>query len=405
MARVRYVSKMGVGDMLALHLDDGTLETVHALTNGRWRNFAANSGTPTPGPGGAGVMFTAQMVAAAVQSAGGSTGNMVDTADNIAASFNAANTLCGNPVTTKNRAATLLGECAMESAWFQTTKEYGGGAGQSYYPYCGRGFIQCTWAYNYRDFANFCIAKGTMPEVTSSEYFVNNMSALEDLKYAALTGFWYFSKKFSGKTLWEWADSTTSPWSAISGAINTGSVNGTASGQSIRAAAINAVLAVTPDPAAGGSSGGTSALQTKLADWMLAHEGRYYYTQGSGRLDPDGSGGTDCSGLMRHAYQQVVGVIIGTYTGNECNYGTVLASGNGAIPAATIATLKPGDLVFATWSGHNPTWDHVGMFIGKGTYGANGWMDHGGNPNYGPVQRNLATYSSNFSEWQINRCV
>ena len=71
MARVRYVSRVGVGDMLALHLDDGTLETVHALTNGRWRNFAANSGTPTPGPGGAGVMFTAQMVAAAVQSAGG----------------------------------------------------------------------------------------------------------------------------------------------------------------------------------------------------------------------------------------------------------------------------------------------------------------------------------------------
>ena len=107
----------------------------------------------------------------------------------------------------------------------------------------------------------------------------------------------------------------------------------------------------------------------------------------------------------RHHEGRSVGVIIGTYTGNECNYGTVLATGNGAIPAATIATLKPGDLVFATWSGHNPTWDHVGMFIGKGTYGANGWMDHGGNPNYGPVQRNLATYSSNFSEWQINRCV
>lgn len=407
MANVRYASRQGWGDILNLHMDDGSVQMVHAMPNGSWRSFTTSQDGSLPpdpggGGGGGGGGFTAEMVEAAVKSVGGSLSRMIASSTDIAKSFNDANATAGNPANTKKKCAVVLGECAQESGWFNTTKEYGGGEGAAYYPYCGRGFIQCTWEYNYRDFGRWCVAH-KIPGVPDSEYFVNNITALENLQFAALTGFWYFAKTFSGKTLWTWADTVADPWAEVSSAINRGNVNGHAYGEAERAKAIRAALAVAPDP----STGGGTDLQNKLADWMIARQGKYYYTQGGGRLDPDGSGGTDCSGLVRHAYLQVAGKNIGTYTGDECLQGTEVLSGSGSMSGAQVAQFKPGDLVFVNWvGGGNPsTWDHVGMYIGKGTYGVNGFSDHGGNPNYGPVQRNIVAYSPNFLRWQVRRYV
>ena len=65
-------------------------------------------------------------------------------------------------------------------------------------------------------------------------------------------------------------------------------------------------------PAPGGSSKGAQALA-----WVLARLGKFAYLQGSGRLDPDHSGVTDCSGLCYAAYKYTTNTFVGTWTGDQ----------------------------------------------------------------------------------------
>lgn len=396
MPDVRMVEKRG--DKLILWMTDGTFKFANPYPNGMWVPPSGKTPTPPPGGGGAGVMITPQMIEAAVRSAGGSPANMVDTSQAIADSFNnAVNLVDPKLLSSKNRAACLVGECAHETAWFQTTTEFGGGAGQPYYPYCGRGYIQVTWDYNYRSFGQWCAQKGL---ITDGNQFVNNPASLADLKWAALTAVWYFSKTFSGSTLFEWCDKVGSPWTEISNAINSGNVYGTAYDYSSRANAINAALAVAPEPSAGG--GGT-ALGGKVVDWIIAHEGMYYYSQASGRMSPDTSGYTDCSALMWYCFKQVAGINVGTWTGDQQNYGTVVKEGTGS---CTTASMLPGDLVFFNWNAPTSTFDHVEMYLGKGKFGTDTICGHGGDPYYGPVEKSLAGQTGAArGGWRVRRYV
>ena len=93
-------------------------------------------------------------------------------------------------INTRQGAACLVAQCMVESAYFRTTREYGG-ASARYAPYYGRGFIQVTWADNYRAFGRWCHARGLVP---SGDWFMApNQDRLADPKWAWLGAVWYFT--------------------------------------------------------------------------------------------------------------------------------------------------------------------------------------------------------------------
>lgn len=152
----------------------------------------------------------------------------------------------------------------------------------------------------------------------------------------------------------------------------------------------------------GGNTGGGSATgseaQQQLAQWMIDHEGAYDYSQGAGRLSPDTSGYTDCSGCVWYCYQQVCGIEIGTWTGAQLGYGTLIAEGSGDAP---ISDMLPGDLCLVAWSGYGTSAvGHVEMYIGD-----NRLSGHGG-PGKGPyVKDDALSYLNRTSYWNIRRYV
>lgn len=136
--------------------------------------------------------------------------------------------------------------------------------------------------------------------------------------------------------------------------------------------------------------------QAKLVAFMTSRIDRYAYSQGASRLNPEANMYTDCSGLVYFAYKEVIGINIGTYTGNQYNQGDLVTQGNG--PGANIdqSLLQPGDLIFWNWSGGRNV-DHVEMFIGNDQI-----CGHGG-PDPGPDIQTLSEYGSRSLNWVVRR--
>lgn len=151
-----------------------------------------------------------------------------------------------------------------------------------------------------------------------------------------------------------------------------------------------------PDPPTGTGS--------ELVQWMLDHEGEFYYTRGPAREEPHNTGGADCSSVTRQAFLDVSGVNIGSYTVAQWqnDRGTRIQSGSsGEYPDPSL--LQPGDLMFSLtgWSGRGSV-DHVDMIIdGQNLIG------HTGNPTYGPVQRDIQAFLDwpNTTDWYVHRFV
>lgn len=131
-------------------------------------------------------MTTAAQIRAALVSVGG-LGGQGWTLDTIAAGADDAMRQAG--ITTREGAACLVAQCMVESAYFRTTREYGGPRTR-YAPYYGRGFIQVTWRSNYAAFGAWCKARGLVPD---ADYFVNVPDRLADPKWAWLGAVWYFT--------------------------------------------------------------------------------------------------------------------------------------------------------------------------------------------------------------------
>lgn len=128
-----------------------------------------------------------------------------------------------------------------------------------------------------------------------------------------------------------------------------------------------------------------TAVQDALVQWMLDRQGRYAYSQGPTRLDPEAQMMTDCSALCRYAYLQVAGIEVGTWTGNQQDRGRIVVGLDVQTAAEAEQRLQRGDLVFFDWDGINVGYfDHVEMYIGNGQT-----IGHGG-PGNGPVVKSLA---------------
>lgn len=260
-----------VDNGLMFHYQDGSSEHVPHAANGRYlpprkaRAAVTPEGVGAPGfdlaDSGGGYSITADMIEAAVAAVGGTLPARGGTAAEIAGQFNQAieSTVPGI-LSHRNRVANLIGQCAQETGGFNYLAEIGGSSAR-YAPYYGRGYIQLTWADNYRAFGAWLKTFGA---VTDDATFYRNPDQVATTTWAAFTAIYYFTKSvWGGKTLWQWCDEASDPWSTISRAINRGSPTSSypAYHESVRTAAVNAVLRVTPaeppvDPTGPGATSG-----------------------------------------------------------------------------------------------------------------------------------------------------
>lgn len=144
---------------------------------------------------------------------------------------------------------------------------------------------------------------------------------------------------------------------------------------------------VPPSPPATGGSG----LRQELVDRMVGLENKLAYSQAWDKRTNINGGYCDCSGLCWFIYNEK-GISIGTWTGEQAGFGSKIVSGSGSIDESK---LKLGDLILFNWSYHNPSFDHVEMYIGNGEC-----MGHGGRTLYGPIRKNLADYTAAAYDWE-----
>lgn len=120
------------------------------------------------------------------------------------------------------------------------------------------------------------------------------------------------------------------------------------------------------------------------------------------RLDPEQSSATDCSGLVRWAYQKAAGIIVGSWTGDESSAGWEIARGHypSEIPWDQ---MQPGDLILMTAS-YWEQWDfakylcHIEIYCGEGRMI--------GHPSgYGPKEKDAKAWMEAYGciTWMVRR--
>lgn len=108
----------------------------------------------------------------------------------------------------------------------------------------------------------------------------------------------------------------------------------------------------------------------ELIKFARSKVGQFVYTNDWwSRMNPDLSGGTDCSGFVRYCYLQF-GIDVGTWTGDESLAGVEIARGHypDEIPWDK---LKPGDLILMTANYYNnyrfnEYLCHIELYCGNG---------------------------------------
>ena len=147
-----------------------------------------------------------------------------------------------------------------------------------------------------------------------------------------------------------------------------------------------------------GSETGSEA-SSKVVDWVKDKIGKYKYSQGAGRLNPESTGYTDCSGLWWRAYMDVTGVDVGTWTGQMAGKGSMIADSSQMSIQQAIPKVKSGDLLLL---GSRPNFDHVEGFVSDGNAQT---LSHGG-PGKGPNYRDAIQQVKYFrNSWQIRRYI
>lgn len=158
-------------------------------------------------------------------------------------------------------------------------------------------------------------------------------------------------------------------------------------------------------PITGGQTGGGTPAPTpsgsadKVYALYLSWQGRFAYSQAGGRLDPLHTGYGDCSSTIWRAYQDALGIDVGTWTGAMAGKGRRIASSADGIDAA-LRKAQKGDLILFNWSYDNPSYDHVEMYSGDGAH----CLGHGG-PGNGPILKDVKVQMTGAYNWEIRRYI
>lgn len=130
--------------------------------------------------------------------------------------------------------------------------------------------------------------------------------------------------------------------------------------------------------------------------------GQWYYTNDQwARMNPEESGGTDCSGFVRWCYLQF-GYDVGTWTGDESYAGYEVVRGHypSEIPWDS---LQPGDLILMTatyWNDYSFSHYlcHIELYCGGGTM-----IGHPGG--YGPQEKWAQAWMQAYGciTWMVRR--
>ena len=147
---------------------------------------------------------------------------------------------------------------------------------------------------------------------------------------------------------------------------------------------------ITPPP------GTPSEKLVEVVKWMTDRIGRFRYSQGAGRLDPDKSGVGDCSSTVRRAYLDKAGVTLNGNTRSQQKDGRVVWDNekgphNIQVPESV---LQLGDLIYYK-RGPGRQVSHVEMYKGNGEI-----IGHGGGPNgtrNGPTIASLSSTKSCYT--------
>lgn len=94
-------------------------------------------------------------------------------------------------------------------------------------------------------------------------------------------------------------------------------------------------------------------------------EGLYRYdNDNEGRLVPETSGYTDCSGSICVAYERACGLFPGVIEDYQACMGQLVASYERG-EAVDESLLRPAD-IFCFWNGANGSWGHSALYMGDG---------------------------------------
>lgn len=146
-----------------------------------------------------------------------------------------------------------------------------------------------------------------------------------------------------------------------------------------------------------------TAKETALRNFIVARTRQYRYSQAAGLRDrPDQSGQTDCSGLTKYVYKQVLNVDIGANTilqELDSDSRVIWTNRNGPhYTAPPVSVMRVGDLVLYRWKPYYGTStsksasgyrvNHVEMYIGDNTV-----LGHGNPDRMGPYTKTHTDYA------------
>ena len=144
-----------------------------------------------------------------------------------------------------------------------------------------------------------------------------------------------------------------------------------------------------------------AAKRAAVVNWMVSRKGKFDYSQGQGRLNPDVSGVGDCSSTVRRAYLDVMGIEIGFSTVDQETRkkpGKEIWRSPVAHAVVPDSVLELGDLIYVrnTWGDWRVR--HVEMYIGnRRTIG------HGGGR--GPKEAPLSYWERNKAQLIVKRFI
>lgn len=125
---------------------------------------------------------------------------------------------------------------------------------------------------------------------------------------------------------------------------------------------------VTGNPGAGGSGTGDPADFAAMKKLWQDNAGRWNYSQGPGRLNPESSGYSDCSACIYWAANKATNNKynwIGTWTGAMQKNCKLVRHGTKADLKISTDEIKPGDIILIDYGGDGQS-DHVDWYFGNG---------------------------------------